>query len=77
MVTWASHLSAMHLWKCYQHWPTYAEQMRFHSAQEPPLHVTVIVVGILVQTITTMRQRERQLEDLRRKRRGVDDKEET
>jgi hypothetical protein len=41
------------------------------------LIATVIIVGILVQTIITMRQRERQLEDLRRERRGVDDKEET
>ena len=41
------------------------------------LIATMIIVGILVQTIITMRQRERQLEDLRRERRGVDDKEET
>ena len=40
------------------------------------LIATVIVVGILVQTITTMRQRERQLAELRRKRRGIDDKDE-
>jgi heme exporter protein CcmD len=40
------------------------------------LIATVIVVGILVQTITTMRQRERQLENLRRERRGAEDKEE-
>ena len=37
---------------------------------------TVIVVGILVQTITTMRQRERQLAELRRERRGIDDEDE-
>ncbi len=44
------------------------------------LIATVIVVGILVQTIVTMRQRERQLEDLRRERRGAaddDDEDET
>ena len=40
------------------------------------LIATVIVVGILVQTITTMRQRERQLAELRRERRGIDDKDE-
>ncbi|MGB0552410.1 MAG: heme exporter protein CcmD [Alphaproteobacteria bacterium] len=41
------------------------------------LIATVIVVGILVQTITTMRQRERQLAELRRERRGTDDEDET
>ena len=41
------------------------------------LIATVIVVGILVQTITTMRQRERQLGELRRERRGTDDEDET
>ena len=41
------------------------------------LIATVIVVGILVQTITTMRQRERQLAELRRERRGNDDEDET
>ena len=41
------------------------------------LIATVIVVGILVQTITTMRQRERQLAELRRERRGIDDEDET
>jgi heme exporter protein CcmD len=40
------------------------------------LIATMIIVGILVQTIATMRQRERELDDLRRERRGVDDKEE-
>ena len=40
------------------------------------LIATVIVVGILVQTITTMRQRERQLAELRRERRGTDDEDE-
>jgi heme exporter protein D len=40
------------------------------------LIATMIIVGILVQTIATMRQRERKLDDLRRERRGVDDKEE-
>ena len=41
------------------------------------LIATVIVIGILVQTITTMRQRERQLAELRRERRGTDDEDET
>ena len=41
------------------------------------LIAAVIVVGILVQTITTMRQRERQLAELRRERRGTDDEDET
>ena len=41
------------------------------------LIATVIVVGILVQTITTMRKRERQLAELRRERRGNDDEDET
>ena len=41
------------------------------------LIATVIVVGILVQTITTMRRRERQLAELRRERRGTDDEDET
>jgi heme exporter protein CcmD len=41
------------------------------------LIATVIVVGILVQTVTTMRQRERQLAELRRERRGTDDEDET
>ena len=41
------------------------------------LIATVIVVGILVQTITTMRQRERQLAELRRERRGTDDEDDT
>ena len=40
------------------------------------LIATVVVVGILVQTITTMRQRERQLAELRRERRGIDDEDE-
>ena len=37
---------------------------------------TVIIAGILVETITTMRQRERQLAELRRERRGTDDEDE-
>ena len=41
------------------------------------LIAAVIVVGILVQTITTMRRRERQLAELRRERRGTDDEDET
>ena len=41
------------------------------------LIATVIIAGILVQTITTMRQRERQLAELRRERRGTDDEDET
>jgi heme exporter protein CcmD len=41
------------------------------------LIATVIVIGVLVQTITTMRQRERQLAELRRERRGTDDEDET
>ena len=41
------------------------------------LIATVIIAGILVQTITTMRQRERQLAELRRERRGIDDEDET
>ena len=41
------------------------------------LIAAVIVVGILVQTITTMRQRERQLAELRRERRGTDVEDET
>ena len=43
------------------------------------LIAAVIVVGILVQTIVTMRQRERQLEDLRGERRGAtaEDEDET
>ena len=41
------------------------------------LIATVIVVGILVQTITTMRKRERQLAELRRERRVTDDEDET
>ena len=40
------------------------------------LIATVIIAGILVQTITTMRQRERQLAELRRERRGTDDEDE-
>tara|TARA_B100000459_G_C8576927_1_gene201433 strand:+ start:662 stop:841 length:180 start_codon:yes stop_codon:yes gene_type:complete len=34
---------------------------------------TVVIVGILAQTLHTMRQRERHLDLIRRKRRGVDD----
>ena len=41
------------------------------------LIATVIIAGILVQTTTTMRQRDRQLAELRRERRGTDDEDET
>lgn len=41
------------------------------------LIAAVIVVGILLQTILTMRQRERQLEELRQERRGGDEEDET
>jgi len=34
---------------------------------------TIVIVGILVQTLRTMRQRERQLEILRQGRRGVEE----
>lgn len=41
------------------------------------LIAAAVLVGILTQSILTLRQRERQLETLRRERRGAADEDET
>lgn len=50
-----------------------------HAAYIWPAYLiaAVILVGILTQSLYTLRQRERQLEALRRERRGSGDEDET